>query len=628
MRTPLQKLKTRIVFSFNRGSVSFSCVSTIFQRETAVKKISTTSRFALAAVIALASSTAVSAQGLAGYDAAIAADNGGSLPYTSALTESVSFDGSDSAAFDFGAASDTGDATIEFIVSGDPVAGERNGYLGAGENSTFSLRYEQWDDTGQLGFTHGGVADYVFDPPVESPTEPTHLAYRWDNTAEIMDLYVNGALAGSQTAPAFEMPMGEGLIGNVAGGTEGTVGTFDRITVYDTALDPAIIGNHAAAFSSGPMNNSGVRQYTANFTSSPPAIDGVLGAGEWDAAPSAGDWEVIRTPRMEDDENNRFRVLWDQQGIYLLGESDYDFWADDINGQNPAASDLATGDFFNFFLDPNTLGEDNIGQLDEEIDNYQIGFNLHEGSRSCGGDRIAGTEDDCTQEPNPEEPLATDGVSVTGSTFGTLTAAHVDGLFNNASEWEHLRGTHISWTAGEDGAVAEMFIPWEEFDAPAVTSEENGSVETGLNHPFAPSNGDVWIFNATRQSSEPSNLLPQWNWTSSLFFASHGNEGAEGHGELIFAGAPDAPSFLPADFDESGTVDFADFLLLSEAFGTEVPAGTVTDIDGSGTVDFPDFLVLSNSFGQSAAASVPEPTSLGLMMFGVMALGLARRRRS
>lgn len=206
-----------------------------------MKKIST-----LAALLSLACCSAAFA-GLPEYDAAIAADNGGALPYTGALTDSVSFDGTNGAAFDFGAVSD--DATIEFIVSGDPVAGERNGYLGAGENSTFSLRYEQWDDTGQLGFTHGGVADYVFDPPIDSPTVPTHVTYRYDSVAENMDVYLNGGLAGSLAAPGFEMPSGAGFIGNVsADGGEGTLGTFDRITVYDSAIDPSIIGSHAAAF--------------------------------------------------------------------------------------------------------------------------------------------------------------------------------------------------------------------------------------------------------------------------------------------------------------------------------------------------------------------------------------------
>ena len=114
--------------------------------------------------------------------------------------------------------------------------------------------------------------------------------------------------------------------------------------------------------------------------------------------------------------------------------------------------------------------------------------------RSCGGDRIAGTDDDCTGAVDP--PLAPDGVNVTGSTFGTLTAAHSDGLFNNDAEWEHLRGTHVSYDAGTNGAVIEMFIPWTEFDALAETNKTG--VETGLHHPFAPNENDVWFFNATR----------------------------------------------------------------------------------------------------------------------------------
>jgi len=201
-----------------------------------MKKTSTLATF-LSLVCSIAG-----AQGLADYDAAVEGSG-----HVAALTESVSFDGTNGAEFDFGAVS--GDATIEFIVSGDPVAGERNGFLGRGEDTTFSLRYEQWDDTGQLGFTHGGVADYVFDPPLASPEVPTHVTYRFDSAAENMDIFLNGGLAGSVSAPGFAMPSGPGLIGNVQlDGGEGMVGTIDRITVYDSALDPAVIGSHAAAF--------------------------------------------------------------------------------------------------------------------------------------------------------------------------------------------------------------------------------------------------------------------------------------------------------------------------------------------------------------------------------------------
>ena len=90
-------------------------------------------------------------------------------------------------------------------------------------------------------------------------------------------------------------------------------------------------------------------------------------------------------------------------------------------------------------------------------------------------------------------------------------------------------------------------------------------------------------------------------------------------------------SDLAGDIDANGEVDFADFLVVSANFGTEVnPPGTNGDLNGDGTVDFPDFLILSGNFGQSAAtaASVPEPTGLLLSLFGVGILGRARQRRA
>ena len=52
----------------------------------------------------------------------------------------------------------------------------------------------------------------------------------------------------------------------------------------------------------------------------------------------------------------------------------------------------------------------------------------------------------------------------------------------------------------------------------------------------------------------------------------------------------------PGDANRDGQVNFADFLILSVAFGTEGgwPSG---DFDGDGVVTFSDFLVLSSNFG-------------------------------
>jgi|GEM_PF-4737294 len=54
----------------------------------------------------------------------------------------------------------------------------------------------------------------------------------------------------------------------------------------------------------------------------------------------------------------------------------------------------------------------------------------------------------------------------------------------------------------------------------------------------------------------------------------------------------------PGDVDGNGSVDFADFLVLSDNFGQEVDkAWADGDFDGNGVVDFTDFLALSVNFG-------------------------------
>lgn len=50
------------------------------------------------------------------------------------------------------------------------------------------------------------------------------------------------------------------------------------------------------------------------------------------------------------------------------------------------------------------------------------------------------------------------------------------------------------------------------------------------------------------------------------------------------------------DFDNSGKVDFVDFVGLAQAFGSNDP---LYDIDKSGTVDFTDFVTFAQSFGRS-----------------------------
>ncbi len=185
---------------------------------------------------------------LAAYDASITADEttGGLVPSAKLLT-AASFTGGNSQAFDFGATS--GDVTMEFILEGDPAASGAVGYLAVGSDSSSSLRYEQWSDTGQLGFTESGVLDYVFSPSVLSPTAPVHIAYVWDGDGR-MNLYENGVDVGQRTGVdgSFNMPSGSGFLGGVGGGSQGMVGTIHRVTVYDTVLAPEAIRRHSDAY--------------------------------------------------------------------------------------------------------------------------------------------------------------------------------------------------------------------------------------------------------------------------------------------------------------------------------------------------------------------------------------------
>ena len=58
-----------------------------------------------------------------------------------------------------------------------------------------------------------------------------------------------------------------------------------------------------------------------------------------------------------------------------------------------------------------------------------------------------------------------------------------------------------------------------------------------------------------------------------------------------------AKSARDADFDANGIVDFGDFILFAEAFGSDQSG---FDLDGNGAVDFPDFILFAKQFGEGA----------------------------
>ena len=53
-----------------------------------------------------------------------------------------------------------------------------------------------------------------------------------------------------------------------------------------------------------------------------------------------------------------------------------------------------------------------------------------------------------------------------------------------------------------------------------------------------------------------------------------------------------AQSSSNADFDANGIVDFGDFILFAQAFGSNQ---SNFDLDGNGNVDFPDFILFASN---------------------------------
>ena len=227
------------------------------------------------------------------------------------------------------------------------------------------------------------------------------------------------------------------------------------------------------------------QRYVAPFTNRPPVIDGIIADGEWGNMELVGDWQLLQTPNNAepDDNNNRFGVLWNDSGIFLQQQVDNGSW----DQRGIESLDLAYENV-HFYFDPNTDGEtnDQSAEHDTGIDGYLIAFN----------------------QPAGESSISPEGVSA-----GVAVEAHVNGLFGDqGAPWSGFANAVIHSVVGEqDGpGVAEVFIPWSDFDAtnPDEGFDPSTGDDIGLFHPHGPSPGDEWFFNVARIATNGD--LPVW----------------------------------------------------------------------------------------------------------------------
>lgn len=144
------------------------------------------------------------------------------------------------------------DWTLEAIFKADTAKGSVSmGLIGAdfaAASGRMAIKAEQWNETGQMGYTLFGVEDVTFtEAAAATPASFSHVVFVGGATG--VSLYVNGAAAGTH---ATASPLARWAIAAGAVRADGTLvdpltGTIDELVIYNRALLPTEISSHFQA---------------------------------------------------------------------------------------------------------------------------------------------------------------------------------------------------------------------------------------------------------------------------------------------------------------------------------------------------------------------------------------------
>jgi len=143
------------------------------------------------------------------------------------------------------------DWTLETIYKADTASGGVSmGLVGTDFAATadrMAIKAEQWESTGQMGYTKFGVVDVTFGGSLAAtPADFAHVVFVGQSSG--VSVYVNGALAGNDatSSPLARWALGAGAIRADGTLVDPLTGVIDELVIYDRALSPAEISAHYA----------------------------------------------------------------------------------------------------------------------------------------------------------------------------------------------------------------------------------------------------------------------------------------------------------------------------------------------------------------------------------------------
>lgn len=239
----------------------------------------------------------------------------------------------------------------------------------------------------------------------------------------------------------------------------------------------------------------------AVYTTSKPTLDAVISPGEWDAASVSVIEHVLRSGETSQPvPNYQFRLLWDDEALYMLFETNLTNWPGGTSG-------FAGNNNINFYLDPNNDNEENGGG-ENMFDGYHPVLYPDTGKTS----RFDRSFDAGFRSVFHE-------ASINANFGGSAWPA-------SASDEQGVAIDYVS-EVGANGGILEICFPWQLFDSEAGTDQE-------IFHPNPPEVDEKWFLNVCIISALGD--LPTWSWTSSQVFA------ARPHGVVTFVANPNRSS--------------------------------------------------------------------------------------